>query len=849
MKRVISILLCIALAFSCLSLSVGAANVVLSSQNLTVNGRPVECEKYNIDGSNYFKLRDIAYLLNGTTNQFEVGYDSETRTVTVTSGIPYTPNGEELIVGMDKSETAQPSTQSIIINGVVNSSISAYNLAGNNFFKLRDLGDVLGFIVDYDKASNTAIILSSNSSPSPNPAPEPSPQPAVTSELNAEQIYEKCSPAVFYIEVANSSGEVYATGSGFFISGDGTAITNYHVINGAHSARITLSATKQQYNVAGVYDYDEFEDWAIIKIDGSGFPCLEMADGATVIGGAKCYAIGSPKGLQNTISDGIISNPAQDLGGVSFIQISAAISHGSSGGALINKYGQVIGITSAGYEDGENLGFAIPISVIDGYSHYQVTALSELLPPSNTYAGVSAEDANDFLVAFVKANYTETQSDTLICSYTENTSTGTITRKLIYDLLIEKVRITIVEQYYDQEYWTSITLNSDSFFHTFTYSFYDNLYSQTPAFRAYNYTYAPGFLGDNLVFSGIDTNTGYDVELNESLASIYLQDALFFVDSIFYNNLTDYGVYLFGFTDYYTNTGGNDASSPEYAYECLIDFIKHNYNDKNDQSLIYSERGDTSTGYIDYILYYDTSSEDHVSIQKVELVNNELYILTTDLKLDSLYYIVTYSYYNNQYSETPAFRAFSRIYAPDFLGDNLVFTGVTTNAGYDVELNESFASADLQNILYFTDAVFDSYLSDYGVFGVDLFGFANYLTNTVDFSSNPTIVPSYYFPFHLYSNDGKVYLGKLVTNEFDSDSIWNEYGDYGSEYKQNSIWNEFGTYGSEFSQESAFNDFASNPPQIVDNNGNFFGYLTTNTTIVNGYTIIQIYQFLVENGQ
>ncbi len=170
MKKCVSFLLCLLLVLACLPAYAAAANVVWSSQNLTVNGRPVECEKYNIDGSNYFKLRDIAYLLSGTVNQFEVGYDPQARVVTITSGLPYTPNGEELIVGMDKSSTAVPSTQSIVIDGVLNSEISAYNLGGNNFFKLRDLGNELGFTVDYDKASNTAIILSAKPAPESDPA-------------------------------------------------------------------------------------------------------------------------------------------------------------------------------------------------------------------------------------------------------------------------------------------------------------------------------------------------------------------------------------------------------------------------------------------------------------------------------------------------------------------------------------------------------------------------------------------------------------------------------------------------------------------------------------------------------
>ncbi len=165
MKKALCLILCCCFLIACLPFYASAASVILSPQNLTVNGQPVSCEKYNIDGSNYFKLRDIAFLLNGTPNQFEVGYNAETKTVTVTSGLPYTPNGEELVIGMDRSSTAVPSSQSIVINGVVNTSLSAYNLAGNNFFKLRDLGDALGFSVDYDGETNTAIIQTATQSP------------------------------------------------------------------------------------------------------------------------------------------------------------------------------------------------------------------------------------------------------------------------------------------------------------------------------------------------------------------------------------------------------------------------------------------------------------------------------------------------------------------------------------------------------------------------------------------------------------------------------------------------------------------------------------------------------------
>lgn len=80
----------------------------------------------------------------------------------------------------------------------------------------------------------------------------------------------------------------------------------------------------------------------------------------------------------------------------------------------------------------------------------------------------------------------------------------------------------------------------------------------------------------------------------------------------------------------------------------------------------------------------------------------------------------------------------------------------------------------------------------------------------------------------LHSNDGKTYLGKLTTNKYDDESVFNAYGDYGSKFSDKSIWDQFGTYGSKFSDESAFNNLASKPPIIILN-GKIIGHLTTNS--------------------
>ena len=82
---------------------------------------------------------------------------------------------------------------------------------------------------------------------------------------------------------------------------------------------------------------------------------------------------------------------------------------------------------------------------------------------------------------------------------------------------------------------------------------------------------------------------------------------------------------------------------------------------------------------------------------------------------------------------------------------------------------------------------------------------------------------------HLYGGKShQIYLGCLNCNQYDSNSIWNEYGTYGNQYNTNSIWNEYGTFGSEYSSFSPWNEYASYPPVIVDEDGNFYGYLTVN---------------------
>lgn len=117
-----------------------------TNDKLMVNGAEKAPTVYKIGGSNYFKIRDVAAVLNGTEKQFAVGYSGGK--VTVSSGQPYEATGKELAGAPDSARDAAPSNDSILIDGE-EASLTVYKIGGSNYFKLRDLGKALDFYVGY----------------------------------------------------------------------------------------------------------------------------------------------------------------------------------------------------------------------------------------------------------------------------------------------------------------------------------------------------------------------------------------------------------------------------------------------------------------------------------------------------------------------------------------------------------------------------------------------------------------------------------------------------------------------------------------------------------------------------
>ena len=145
---------------------VGPTNPVIPSNTVSatptastvlVNGKQTAFDAYNIDGANYFKLRDLAFVLNGTAKQFQVGWDSASRTITLTSGSAYTANGSEMSAGASGNQSAAPSSSKLLVDGT-EVSLTAYNIGGNNYFKLRDIGKLFDFGIGWDNNTKTITI-------------------------------------------------------------------------------------------------------------------------------------------------------------------------------------------------------------------------------------------------------------------------------------------------------------------------------------------------------------------------------------------------------------------------------------------------------------------------------------------------------------------------------------------------------------------------------------------------------------------------------------------------------------------------------------------------------------------
>jgi hypothetical protein len=175
------------------------------------------------------------------------------------------------------------------------------------------------------------------------------------------QLVAKTKPATVQIVALDENWSPIKSGTGFFVSPDGLIVTNRHVIQGAAhlAARTNEGAT---FEFQRVVAQPQGIDLAILKFSADGAPFLKLGKSTDAVEGQQVIVIGSPEGLQGTVSEGIISAFRENR---SMIQITAPISHGSSGSPVIDENGQVIGVATLVAQEGQNLGFAIAVEEVE----------------------------------------------------------------------------------------------------------------------------------------------------------------------------------------------------------------------------------------------------------------------------------------------------------------------------------------------------------------------------------------------------------------------------------------------------------------------------------------------------
>lgn len=196
-------------------------------------------------------------------------------------------------------------------------------------------------------------------------------QAAVSQELN--DLVRDTKPSVVLLELYDSLGQKLGTGSGFFVSETGWIVTNYHVIEPASRVVAKLS-DRTTVDILGVLGTDEANDLAVLQAVGEGYTPLTLAPVAPTDAGTRILVLGSPLGLSASLSEGIVSAirhredhaygdeawwPEAPL-----LQITAAISPGSSGSPVMTLGREVIGVVVSQYVVGQNLNFAIPVDTL-----------------------------------------------------------------------------------------------------------------------------------------------------------------------------------------------------------------------------------------------------------------------------------------------------------------------------------------------------------------------------------------------------------------------------------------------------------------------------------------------------
>ncbi|MBI3877543.1 MAG: trypsin-like peptidase domain-containing protein [Verrucomicrobia bacterium] len=183
-------------------------------------------------------------------------------------------------------------------------------------------------------------------------------------------------------------------GSGYFINEDGFLITNFHVIEGETQISVEVyhqrdgQLERKVYKQVRIMAMNKFADLGLLKVedkDAPKFKFVPLGDADALGQGERVFAVGSPLGLERTVTEGIVSTKARPMQGALFLQTTAQINPGNSGGPLFNLRGEVVGVTNMKLTFGEGLGFAIPVDQVKYFLNHRDAFAYDADNPNNAY--------------------------------------------------------------------------------------------------------------------------------------------------------------------------------------------------------------------------------------------------------------------------------------------------------------------------------------------------------------------------------------------------------------------------------------------------------------------------------
>ena len=222
-------------------------------------------------------------------------------------------------------------------------------------------------------------------------------------------VVNKVFPATVLIATEDKNDQLQSLGSGFLVSPNVIA-TNYHVIEDSHGGYVKLVNKDEIYEIDGVVGYNIEYDLALIKIaDNSGTPLTLKSPVVNI--GQKIFAIGNPLGLEGTISDGIISG-LRDFEDFSLLQISAPISPGNSGGPVVDENGEVVGVATYTFDEGQNLNFAVPVKYLKELLNNRtpLVSLASLVKTDSNPSKQTSIDFKGVSISKIRLNWCSTSS-------------------------------------------------------------------------------------------------------------------------------------------------------------------------------------------------------------------------------------------------------------------------------------------------------------------------------------------------------------------------------------------------------------------------------------------------------